>query len=139
MPATSKAELLTITDKEFGKLAALIADIRAEKAMLKDEAETSIKDVISHRAHWIDLFLGWYHDGLAGKEVHFPAPGYKWNELKRHNAALRVAQAGMGWAEAKDSLVSTHRKLRHFVERAPEHDLYGGPMKGAKNEWTPGR
>jgi len=48
-----------------------------------------VKDVISHRAHWIDLFLGWYKGGMAGKTVYFPAKEYKWNDLKRYNAQLR--------------------------------------------------
>lgn len=86
MPAHTKAELLSLTEKEFDKLCRLIGPINADIAMKKDEDDTSIKDVIAHRAHWIELFLGWYRDGAAGREVHFPAEGYKWNELKRYNA-----------------------------------------------------
>lgn len=123
MAATCKTELLAVFDKDYAKLTILISGIESAAALAKDDEDTSIRDVIGHRAHWMDLFLGWYHDGQAGKTVTFPAPGYKWNELKRYNAALRAAQT----------------RLRGFLEMSNEGDLYGGPMKGANNAWTPGR
>ena len=97
MAATTKAELMALSDREYAKLIALFDRPTEAQALEKDDEETSIKDVIAHRAHWIGLFLGWYRGGLAGKKAHFPAPGCKWNELKRYNAELRVQQGGIGW------------------------------------------
>ncbi|WP_227270891.1 ClbS/DfsB family four-helix bundle protein [Roseobacter weihaiensis] len=139
MAATSKTELLSITRKEYAKLEKLIGMLDPEVALDKDEEETSIKDVVAHRAHWIDLFLGWYADGQAGKPVYFPAEGYKWNELKRYNANLRQAQEGLDWADAVILLKEGHEKLVAFIEGQSDAALYGGSMKGANNEWTPGR
>lgn len=139
MPAKTKSELLAITHKEFDKLAKLIDAVNAETALEKLDEDTSIKDVIAHRAHWIDLFLGWYTDGLAGKTVYFPAEGYKWNELKRFNADLRQRQSDLSWPEAVASLQRGYRKLTAFMEGCSNRELYGGPMKGASNAWTPGR
>lgn len=139
MPAKSKQELQAVTDTEFSKLAGLIEGIPVETAMEKDPEGTSIKDIIAHRAHWIDLFLGWYADGIAGKDVHFPAEGYKWSDLKRYNADLRARQTLMGWEEAQKSFIDRHRALSGFIKTLNEPDLYGGPMKGAKNDWTTGR
>lgn len=60
MPATTtRADLIAVTEKDYTKLARLIAGIPEEQAMRKRDEGTSIKDVIAHRAHWIDLFLGW--------------------------------------------------------------------------------
>ena len=139
MAAKTKQELLSITEKEFTKLNKLIASIEPEQALIKDDDDTSIKDVVMHRAHWIGLFLRWYADGLAGKEVHFPAEGYKWNQLKQYNADLRARQSGFGWEDARERLIGRHQDLTSFLEELSEVELYGGPMKGAKNEWTPGR
>ena len=140
MPAaTSKDALITVTEKEFEKLNQLLADISSKTALLKDEDDTSIKDVVAHRAHWIDLFLGWYADGLAGKNVYFPAKGYKWNELKRYNADLRATQKRLSWPKAKVALETGHQRLMEFIEDCTNKQLYGGPMQGAQNDWTPGR
>jgi hypothetical protein len=139
MPAaTCKTDLIAVTQKEYAKLQKLIAPLDETTAIQKAD-DISIKDVIGHRAHWISLFLGWYHDGQAGKEVHFPAPGYKWNKLPRYNAALRAEQAGMSWEDACDLLSENTDKLLDFMESRDNTALYGGPMKGANNNWTPGR
>ena len=139
MPATTKADLLTVTDKEHAKLTKLLEDIPPDLALRGFEEGWSIKDVIAHRAHWIDLFLGWYHDGQAGKEVAFPAPGYKWNQLKAYNAALRQSQTDLSWDGAQAALGTAHETLRGFLAGLDETALYGGPMKGANNAWTTGR
>lgn len=139
MAAENKTDLLTIHRKEFTKLANLMETLSADVALLKDEEATSIKDVIAHRAHWIGLFLGWYADGLAGKPVFFPAKGYKWNELKRYNAELRTQQANLNWPDAVQELHDKYSELTGLLERCSDRDLYAGPMKGANNQWTPGR
>jgi hypothetical protein len=139
MPAGTKPELLAILVKEFERLERLIEPLAPAVALARDSDDTSIKDVIAHRAHWIDLFLGWYADGLAGKAVHFPAAGYKWNQLRKYNAELRARQAGVGWDEARALLADRHRALMAFIQEHSDADLYGGPMKGAYNDWVPGR
>ncbi|MEM9844696.1 MAG: ClbS/DfsB family four-helix bundle protein [Pseudomonadota bacterium] len=140
MPAaTSKSDLLAATEAEFAKLANLIDRVPDDLAYIKDAEDTSIKDVIAHRAHWIDLFFGWYTDGRAGKDVHFPARGYKWNDLKRYNAALRAQQSGLSWQEANVLLTEQYTRLSRFIQASSDAELYAAPMKGAKNNWTAGR
>ncbi|MEJ6399134.1 ClbS/DfsB family four-helix bundle protein [Yoonia sp. 208BN28-4] len=139
MAATSQSDLLAITVKEYGKLRQVIDALDTKTAMRKRADDTTIKDVIAHRAHWIGLFLGWYADGLAGKTVHFPAEGYKWNDLKRYNAELRARQTELDWKAAKALLAKAYADLIAFIESHDTPALYGGPMKGARNTWTPGR
>ena len=140
MPAaTKKADLIAVTETEFAKLQKVLATVPPNRALEKDEDDTSIKDIIGHRAHWIALFLGWYADGQAGKDVQFPAPGYNWGDLKVYNADLRARQAGMGWDEALAALTEAHGKLLSFMQDHDDTALYGGPMKGGNNKWTTGR
>lgn len=140
MPAaTSKRDLIAVTEAEFSRLSRLIGRVPAEIALLKDADDTSIKDVVAHRAHWIDLFLGWYAEGQAGRDVHFPAKGYKWSELKRYNADLRARQRALSWDEAVALLVDRYARLITFCEGLEDADLYGAAMQGARNDWTPGR
>lgn len=139
MAANNKTELLGIANKEYGKLASLLEQVDGRFALVKDAEETSIKDIVGHRAHWIALFLGWYADGQAGKEVFFPAKGYKWNALKSYNADLRAQQVDLGWQAARSLLAENHDKLIGFIKGHSDEALYGGPMKGANNLWTAGR
>ena len=137
--ATSKQELLAVTVKEFARLNGLLDELGAAEANRKREDDTSIKDVVGHRAHWIKLFLGWYRDGRAGKTVYFPAKGYKWNQLKEYNRELRARQAKLSWTDVKRRLRTNHTKLLKFIEGHTDKELYGGPMQGANNDWTTGR
>ncbi|WP_299962211.1 ClbS/DfsB family four-helix bundle protein [uncultured Roseobacter sp.] len=139
MAATTKTQLLEVTQKEYRKLADLIATLDPAMVDVKDAEDTSITDILCHRAHWIDLFLGWYANGQAGKTVWFPAKGYKWNELKRYNADLRARHAGTPWPEAVNRLEQAHGRLVTFMESKTDAALYSQPMKGANNRWTPGR
>lgn len=139
MAATTQDELLTLTQKEYAKLADLLATVEEATALIEDDDETSIRDIVAHRSHWIGLYFGWYFDGLAGEEVHFPAKGYKWNELKRYNESLRRLHADLSWNEACTNLAEAHWDLIKFIESRSDDDLYSGPMVGAKNDWTPGR
>ncbi|MGJ8529126.1 ClbS/DfsB family four-helix bundle protein [Maritalea sp.] len=139
MPAaTNKTDLLAVTRNEYTKLIKLIDQIDEPTALTKTD-DASIKDTIGHRAHWIELFLGWYADGHAEKEVSFPAKGYKWNDLKRYNADLRESQETLSWADAKQLLETNKTKLEKFIQSHSDEELYGGPMKGANNNWTTGR
>lgn len=140
MPAaTCRTDLLTTTSREYAKLSALIEGIGEKDALIRDEDDTSIKDVIGHRAHWIELFLGWYADGQAGREVSFPAPGYKWNQLKAYNAAIRADHKSLGLDDVRQLLSRNQCKLTELLSDLSDADLYGGPMKGGENPWTTGR
>ncbi|TKZ22091.1 ClbS/DfsB family four-helix bundle protein [Shimia litoralis] len=140
MPAaTTKAGLLAVSEKEFAKLQKVLAGVGSDLADVPFDDGWSIKDVVVHRAHWIALFLGWYADGQAGKDVAFPAPGYKWNQLKSYNAELRVRHATLGWNDACAQLEQAHAQWSNLVSSLDEGALYGGPMQGANNAWTTGR
>lgn len=139
MGAQTKEELLAVCRKEFVNLQGIIKKIPAELALVKDRDDTSIKDVIGQRTHWVELFLGWYREGLVGKDVHYLAEGYKWNELERYNADLRAQQASMGWHDAQLAFHNAYSDLITFLESSSDAELFGGPMAGAMNDWTPGR
>lgn len=140
MPAaTTKADLMDVTLKEWTKLADLIETVPEAAAMNKDDEDTSIKDIIAHRAHWIDLFLGWYADGQAGKEVHLPTRDYKWNDLKAYNRDLRERQADLSWQGARAQLDTAHTRLMTFLDARSDADLYAAPMLGGNNHWPAGR
>lgn len=140
MPAAaSKDDLLRTCRTEYGKLAALIDGIDPATALRPCDGATSIRDVVAHRAHWIDLFLGWQADGAAGRAVHMPAEGVRWSDLKSYNAALREAHAGLSWDAAVARIADAHERLMARLEALDDDALYGGPMPGGNGKWTTGR
>lgn len=140
MPAaTNRLDLLNVTQKDFAKLTALLADVDVDLAKQPFEDGVSIKDVIGHRAHWTGLFFGWYAQGQKTGRADIPAKEYKWNQLKDYNAKLRDDQADLSWDQVQGMLQDSHARLLEFIDGMTEADLYGGPMKGGGNKWTTGR
>ena len=139
MPAAkTKAELLEVTQKEFTKLSKLLEGIDEPTATLPYD-DTTIKDVIAHRAHWTHLFFGWHATGQREGHVHFPAEGYKWSALKAYNAMLREKYANKSWEDVQEMLDQSYEQLCTFIDEQSQSALYDDPMKGANNNWTTGR
>ncbi|MEM7488983.1 MAG: ClbS/DfsB family four-helix bundle protein [Pseudomonadota bacterium] len=139
MPAaTNKADLIAACETEFAKLSALVDRVPGDLAMAPDEDGLTIRDVLGHRAHWIDLYLGWRTAAASGRPVHLPAEGWKWSELVAYNAQVRAGQAGMTWAETVAMLRDRHRMLIAYLAEQDDAALYGAPMEGHA-KWTPGR
>lgn len=139
MPAaTSKDDLIAVCETDFAKLAKLIETVPEDVGMARDGDGPSIRDVLGHRAHWIDLYLGWRADAAAGRDVYLPAEGWKWNQLVEYNAKVRAEQAGMSWSETVEMLRDRHGKLMAYLAGQDQNALYGSPMEGHA-KWTPGR
>ncbi|MEL7213060.1 MAG: ClbS/DfsB family four-helix bundle protein [Pseudomonadota bacterium] len=140
MPAaTTKTALLTTLEAEWDKLEKVIANVPEDLAFAPDETGTTIKDIIGHRAAWIDLFLGWLQQSEAGAPVDMPAKGFKWTMLPELNAQIRQEQANLDWPAAV--VVSQDRKaaLVTALDARDDKALYGAPMAGGNGTWTIGR
>ena len=136
MPAaTTKTELLEAHDREWRKLEALLGTVSDDLAETKDADGVSIKDITTHRAHWIGLFFQWLEEGDAAQ---MPDHGVKWNGLKAYNAGLRARYATVTWAEARADLAREAALLRAWIVAQEDATLYGGPMPGGTG-WTRGR
>ncbi|QBY01536.1 ClbS/DfsB family four-helix bundle protein [Rhodophyticola sp. CCM32] len=139
MPAaTTRDALIAVTTKEYAKLKTLISGLPADMAQRTFDDDTSIKDVIIHRAHWCALFFRWLDQAAAGGPVYMPDEGVKWNQLKPYNAALRERYADMSWADAQAWLDREHSRLLTFIEAETDQSLYGGPFPMTEG-WTTGR
>lgn len=138
-PATNKADLFEVTQKEFEKLTKCLADIDHKMADIQCEDGISIKHVVGHRAHWTEMFFYWYHQGLETGVAHIPTRDHNWGELKEFNAQLRKDQAPLSWPEVRVMLEDSHAELMEFITSMSNDDLYAAPMKGGGNHWTTGR
>ncbi|MBO6674983.1 MAG: ClbS/DfsB family four-helix bundle protein [Rhizobiales bacterium] len=140
MAAIDKNELRAVTEKEFAKLIKLLDGLDEDLAERPDTTGgVSIKQVIGHRVHWMDLFFGWYEDGKAGKEVQTPAPGYKWNQLKPYNATVYEAAAKQPWSDVLAQLKERHAKLLAFIDGLDNDVLYAKHIYPWTNDWALGR
>ncbi|MEJ8561953.1 ClbS/DfsB family four-helix bundle protein [Yoonia sp. GPGPB17] len=141
MPAaTNKPELLATFDKDLAKLRKTLDGVDEEHASLSAPDDgTTIKGVVAHRTHWMSMFHQWYEDGVAGREVHVPAKGYKWNQLKEYNAPLYAKGNAMDWDNLRSEFDVACDTLRAFIAEHDEGDLYKAAAHAWTGKWTLGR
>lgn len=140
MPAKNRDDLIAVTQKEWEKLSILLQGIGEEEAMWRDPAEQcSIRDIITHRTHWLNLLFDWYTRGKAGETVETPAPGYKWNQLKAYNAMIRADHQTISWQQACGDLEQAHADFRVFLQSHDEETLYTPKLYAWMRNWTLGR
>ena len=141
MPAaTNKTDLLATFDRELAKLSQTLAGVdEARSSLSLAEDDTTIKGVMAHRTHWMGMFQGWYEDGIAGREVHVPAKGYKWNQLKAYNEPIYSRGNETGWAQLLSEFHAASEKLRSFIETHDNSELYAKGAHEWTGKWTLGR
>ncbi|MEO1039298.1 MAG: ClbS/DfsB family four-helix bundle protein [Pseudomonadota bacterium] len=141
MPAaTNKSELLAATAAEFDKLERLLGPLDEASANWRvDDGDVSIKAVIAHRTHWLDLFGSWYEAGASGEDVQTPAPGYKWNQLKAYNAPIYQAAETASWRETHTAFLDAHTRFLARITALDETTLYTPKLFDWLNDWTLGR
>ena len=141
MPAAmNKTDLLAVFDKDLAKLRKTLDGVDETNAFLSaPDEDTTIKGVIAHRTHWMGMFHKWYEDGVAKREVHVPAKGYKWNQLKEYNAPLYARGNATSWVELLSEFGTACDKLRRFIEAQDDALLYTRCAVPWTGKWTLGR
>ena len=139
MVQTMKAELLAAHDKTFLLLDAFLERVPASLAPEEDSHGLSIKALLAERGHWIHLFLGWYGDDQAGRHLHFPAPGYSWEDRPRFSADLREWQAALSWRDVLFQFRERSLLLHAQIKAMDEFELFDRVFPGAPVYWTVGR
>ena len=126
-------------DAEWIKLGKLIDKVPEALALEPDKDSVTIKDVLGHRAAWIDLYLGWIAQSASGAPVFMPAEGYKWSMLPELNAKIRQDQVGLSWPDARALLNDRKAALGAALNKQSDAALYGGSMPGGNGKWSMGR
>ncbi len=141
MPAaTNKSELRAVIDKEYAKIRATLSRVDADRAALcANDDDTSIKAIIAHRTHWMKQFFIWYNEGVAGRPVHVPAKGYKWNQLKQYNATLYAQGDRADWQDLLADFYATAQRITQFIDEHDNEEFYIKGKYAWTNKWSLGR
>ena len=138
--ATNKADLLAVFDSELAKLRKTLDGLdEAAGARTAPGDTATVKGILAHRTQWIGLFLGWHADGAAGRTVHIPAEGYKWNELKAYNAPLYARGDSVPLSKLLAEFEAATARLRAFIEARDDAELYTPGVPAWTGKWTLGR
>ena len=78
----NRAELIAAIRTALDRYLAEFADIpERAKDICATAGEKTPSEHLAYQLGWTQLLLQWERDEQAGKAVHTPAEGYKWNKL----------------------------------------------------------
>jgi hypothetical protein len=124
-PVLSRQDLIAEIDTEYARLTSLMDRLRHEAwtNFSVNSAGWTPKDVIAHVADWAERCAGWCRLGESVAEMTPPAPGFKWNETRRLNAAIHRQRRDHALKRVTNDFQAGHAALRSLAATMPERDL----------------
>lgn len=138
----SKIELLNAISTNSGRLLNELNNVPLtlvhEKSLDGHAKGThmSVADLVSYLIGWNELVLKWLRQDAAGEAIHFPAEGFKWNELGRLAQKFYLDYEGLSYPQLLKRLSTTTAQIISLVESRDNADLYVRRWYG---KWTMGR
>ncbi len=122
---TSKHELLTAADEEFGRLWDAVDFVASEGRELAGACEAwSVKDLLAHLTAWHEMILAWEEVGAAGGQPDMPAQGFTWAETPALNQLLFERSEHEPWEAVVERLRASHEKVMAVIESYDDRDLF---------------
>lgn len=87
IPST-RAELIEQVSTAFAKLMDELHAAGPEFGSVVSVDSWTVKDLLAVRAWWTHRVVDWVEAGRRGESPVIPAPGYRWHETPRLNAAI---------------------------------------------------
>lgn len=138
----SKQELLEAIDRNFDRLICeyenVPIELNTEKTLEGHRKNTSmsIHNLMAYQVGWHKTVLNWHEIEKVGRNVDFPAPNFRWNELGELAQKFYADYESLPYAELLALLRKTKNDIVNLVSSYSDDELYG--LKWYKN-YTRGR
>jgi hypothetical protein len=123
--AKTKMELLEAIEAEHRSLNKCIEMLSVEERELPGVChEWSAKDVMAHLVEWKKMFLGWYEEGLQGRNPITPAKDLKWTQTPALNDRIYRKWKGERWEVILAEFESTYAQMLKLAHSISEEELF---------------
>ncbi|MGR5129915.1 ClbS/DfsB family four-helix bundle protein [Photobacterium swingsii] len=96
----------------------------------------SVCDSLAYLLGWGKLVLYWYEEKAAGRDVEFPADGYKWNQLGQLAQHFQHEYRDWSFIALQQDLQITTVSIVTLIDSLDNTELYEQPWY---EKWTLGR
>ena len=130
----NKKELLAEITDEREKLIAILGSLTQRQIAKRgrNDANWSIKDVVTHLFDWETRVIDWYELGQVNVQPSLPADGYKWSDIRRLNDDIRRKHQRKSVAVVLTCFEDAHVRTLDAVSRMTNSQL----TKIGHFEWT---
>ncbi len=136
--ATTKADLASDAEKEFGKIWQAVealeggrdAEILFAEEWLTRQSEAhwrrdrNVRDVLVHLVEWHRLWLHWVRENRAGRSADFLPESVSWRTYGLMNVEIRDRHQATSAAEAERMLRESHAEVMALIGELTEEELF---------------
>lgn len=129
----TKIELLSNLNQAYEKLDSEFDAIDSKyERKCGIEGKVSCCDIIAYLIGWGRLLVGWEKIELAGKTPEMPAPGYKWNQLRRLADAFYEEHSKKSLQQLRNEFSELHQVLVSWINSLSDLELF----QPQQRSWT---
>jgi len=133
---TTKDDLISAANTQFGKLWALVEEMSEEKqnaSFMFEDRDKNVRDVLGHLYEWHKMVEEWHRVGtIEGGIPAVPGVGYTWKTLPALNLVLWERLQSMTLEEAKRCLRESHARILSLIESHSNDELFANGVY----KWT---
>ena len=121
-----KEKLLTESQEKFDSLLQLIDSVSPRKRSLSvdtSERDKNFRDVMMHLYEWHAMLERWYREGMSGDIPSMPAPGFKWNNLKKLNERIWESCQDFTLNQSIKKVTLSHERVRKLIESHTDEEI----------------
>ena len=131
--AKTKVQLIEFSEKELKSLFEFLKKIEEHQLQNRYVFDNRTpKDIIAHLVAWHKMMKRWYSDGMDGKEVVIPAPGYSFKDTPQLNEKLYDDYKDVEWSQIIMELKKTSTEMINLINRHSEKELF----EKKRYKWT---
>ena len=121
----NKKTLLEEIHFERAKLEAVIASLSPRQISKRgrNDADWSIKDVLTHLFDWEDRLIDWYEQGKTDSQPSLPGEGYKWSDIRKLNEQIRRKHQRKSVATVLERFAEVHDRTLQAIDGMNDGEL----------------
>lgn len=128
----TRQELVDLVTRSFTKLREELDRLDPGAADRPCVEDWSIKDLLAVRAWWTERVIDWVEAGRRGERPVTPAPGYRWRETPRLNAAVVRTSHDEPYPEIRARLEKGYERVVATIDELDDREL----LEPGMFEWT---
>ncbi len=120
-----KKTLLTELTEEWNRLMETLSEASDRQLTRRgrNEADWSIKDVLTHLFDWENRGVDWWESGRRSEVVDLPAPGFGWGDVRALNDSIFRRHRRKSLATVKAELLAAHNRSLAALEQIDDKEL----------------
>lgn len=115
-----------LLDQEYNELT------DEDRDVLVEGVDRTPAEIIAYQIGWLGLVMGWDRDEKAGREVHMPKEGFKWNRLGEMYQSFYEECKPYTLGQLRQQFANLEQEFQDWIDTLSDEELF---TQGVR-QWT---